>query len=98
MDWKKILLIGLCAVGGWHWHQTRAVPNLAPGVGVAEPPYQSGTSANTFSFGKYTIHPLANFDIRARILARKDYSGDKESELSPIDLALGWGRMSDVNV
>jgi hypothetical protein len=98
MDYKKIALLALCALGGWHWHTTRAIPNLAPGVGVAEAPYQRDVSAPKFSVGKYTITPLASFDIRARILSRQNYSADKEADLSPIDLALGWGRMSDVAV
>ena len=97
MGFKKLVVLGLCVIGGWHYHQSRT-PHLAPGVGVAEAPRQTDTDARTFSFGNYTITPLADFDIRARILSRKDYSTDKEADLSPIDLTLGWGRMSDVEV
>lgn len=36
--------------------------------------------------------------MRARILAREDYRFDRLSDLSPEDLALGWGPMSDNKV
>jgi hypothetical protein len=38
---------------------------------------------------------LANFEIRARVLSSERYRWDAGAKLSPIDLALGWGRMSD---
>ena len=40
----------------------------------------------------------AHFDITARVLSRKDYSGGADARLIPTDLALGWGRMSDSDV
>ena len=63
-------------------------------VSIKTPPKQSNTYMSEFDFKGYTIVPLAEFEIIARVLSRKYYSGDKESELSPIDLALGWGAMS----
>lgn len=43
----------------------------------------------------YRIHPLARFEIEARVLSKQTYRFDREAELAPVDLALGWGRMSD---
>ncbi|CUA83239.1 MULTISPECIES: hypothetical protein [Gulbenkiania] len=43
----------------------------------------------------YTLTPLARFDISARVLSRREYKQDREAELSQLDLALGWGAMSD---
>ncbi len=45
--------------------------------------------------GDYELVPLADFELEARVLAREDYSLDAGAALSPTDLALGWGRMSD---
>jgi hypothetical protein len=44
------------------------------------------------------LKPLAHFSIDARILHRKVYRYDKQSALVPVDLALGWGPMSDQSV
>ncbi len=45
--------------------------------------------------GDSVLQPLADFDIEARVLSREDYAFDAGAALSPTDLALGWGRMSD---
>jgi hypothetical protein len=42
-----------------------------------------------------TLTPLAGFRIEARVLGRRDYARGRESDLSPTDLALGWGRMRE---
>ena len=67
-------------------------------VSIDTPPKQSKTNQEEFNFKGYTLKPLANFDITARVLSRKYYSSGKEAELSPVDLALGWGPMSQDSV
>ena len=46
----------------------------------------------------YHIALLASFDIRARVIAAERYRFDRGAALSPVDLALGWGAMSDSDV
>lgn len=94
----KILLLSLCSWGAWQWYHSRPLPNLTPGIAAAAAPIQDSTSKPEFVFGKYKITPLAHFNIKARVLAREDYRLDYEADLSPTDLALGWGRMSDPSV
>jgi hypothetical protein len=48
--------------------------------------------------GDVTLTTRAQFDITARVLSRKDYSRGADADLVPVDLALGWGRMSDSEV
>lgn len=50
------------------------------------------------SLNGYTIQPLQSFEIAARVLSVEHYSMDREADLSPVDLALGWGRLSDSQV
>jgi len=67
-----------------------------PGVLVTEAPLQSDpVSRATTRIGDFELTPLADFSLDARVLSRTDYRLGTESELSPTDLALGWGRMSD---
>ena len=47
---------------------------------------------------EYSIKALAEYDIKARVLSRNDFWLGEDSELSPLDLALGWGPMSDQSV
>lgn len=61
-------------------------------------PQQSSSSEEPFAFGAYTITPLADFTITARVLSSERYRFGREAELSPVDLALGWGPMANENV
>jgi hypothetical protein len=45
--------------------------------------------------GRFQLTPVADFQAEARVLSRRGYDYDDEAELSPMDFALGWGRMSD---
>ncbi|GMQ81008.1 MAG: hypothetical protein BMS9Abin05_0438 [Rhodothermia bacterium] len=70
-----------------------------PGVLAPDDPVQVDIkTAASFPFGEYRIIPLADFSLTARILSKKKYGYGRESDLSPIDLALGWGRMSDETI
>ena len=63
---------------------------------VLQPPLQSALDgASVFQFEGYTIQPLARFALSARVLGRENYRFDRGADISPVDLALGWGPMSD---
>lgn len=67
-----------------------------PGVLAAEAPVQVDLDHGAqLQRGDVTLTTRAHFDITARVLSRKDYSRGADGELVPLDLALGWGRMSD---
>lgn len=97
MNIRKLLiaLVALLVIAVWQ-HAHRPVAH-DPGVLAGEIPTQENLDGAQapFSKGEYTIKPLAKFSISARVLSRADYSWDTESSLAPVDLALGWGRMSD---
>ena len=65
---------------------------------IKDAPAQGKPSRNTFKFKDYDITPLADFVMKGRVLSYKKYSNDREADLSPIDLALGWGPMSKTEV
>ncbi|MEN1727687.1 MAG: hypothetical protein AAGJ52_04530 [Pseudomonadota bacterium] len=44
------------------------------------------------------IRLRAEFEVAARVLSREDYRWGEWAGLSPLDLALGWGPMSDPSV
>ncbi len=68
----------------------------APGVLAPEAPMQTLISSEPeWEHKGYRFTPLATYKIRARVLGKERYHFGRESELSPVDLALGWGPMSD---
>jgi len=90
------LLAALALVALWHEARQRPIAR-APGVLAAAAPEQDDlpTDATHWRKGDIDLRPLARFAATARVLARADYRFDREAELAPVDLALGWGRMSD---
>lgn len=92
---KKLFWIAFIAAALWKL-SSGGVVVLGPGVKVTEPPIQQELKqAKSFQFKDYQITPLAEFKLQGKVLARKDYSLGRESDLSPVDIAFGWQNMSD---
>ena len=73
----------------------RRIPR-PPGVLVPEEPRQTDLRDGVaWEHQGYRILPLATFSIRARVLFKERYWMGRESNLSPLDLTVGWGLMSD---
>jgi hypothetical protein len=101
MDRRIIFLLGIALLGAaWHLaHRTPSAVDLGPGVLAPDPPRQTELSAQpVIRHGDYQLQPLAEFVVRARLLSSERYDYDRGASLSPIDFALGWGRMSDGEV
>lgn len=102
-DWIRertgavLLVLPGVAAGMWWWNG-RPVAHppgvLAPADPVQVPPDR----ADPWQFRNHTLTPLARFEIRARVLGAERYRFDRAAQLSPVDLALGWGPMSDSRV
>ena len=77
-----------------------APPALAmSAISVAEPPLQRDPDTKTaFRVNGYQLQPLQSFALKARVLAVEHYRWDREADLSPTDVAFGWGRMADAAV
>ena len=93
---RWLWLLAILAALAWWQHAARPLAH-APGVLVPEAPAQGALEARPPDLhkGVVTIKPLARFSLSARVLSRADYHWDRESQIAPVDLALGWGRMSD---
>jgi len=98
MKWPRIAFMALILFGAWNWWSGREVVR-PPGVTVAELPVQVATAGGrTFTRNGYQLTALASFEISARVLGAEHYRADREAQIAPVDLALGWGRMSDTEV
>jgi len=90
------LLAVVVAVLAWRDWTRREIVH-PPGVLVPESPVQTPLEARTapIAIDGFRLTPRAQFRVRARVLSREDYRWGAEAKLSPTDLALGWGVMSD---
>ena len=91
------LAIALASVAYWYFHRPITYP---PGVLIASEPEQVDVagSVKPIDYRAFHLRPLAHFTIDARVLHRKIYRYDRPAALVPVDLALGWGPMSDQHV
>ncbi len=79
---KWLLLAGLFSVGWW-WQQPHSL---------------SANAESVVQQGEYRITTLQDeFLLTALVLSKKEYRFGREADLSPIDLALGWGPMADLD-
>lgn len=96
LGWAVILLL-VVAVCLQYYKATRS--HLGPGVLAPEnPQIFSVNFSKSYSRDNYTIQPLASINMRARIISTKRYYWDTAANLSPIDVILGWGSLSDQKV
>ena len=98
--YERIDMSPMVSTAGASSTSARAGCPLPPRVSPFDKPLQSDVpgSMPAFRLRAATLKPLAGFSIDARVLSRQDYRSDREAELAPVDLALGWGRMRDDDV
>ena len=89
------ILLAVFTYHQWTSQQERFYPGA---IAPLSPVQQSIFNPKPFPFKKYTIKPVADFEIKALVLSAQRYYWGRNSELVPVDLALGWGPMSDGDV
>ncbi|MCE5334508.1 MAG: hypothetical protein LLG06_07935 [Desulfobacteraceae bacterium] len=93
--WTLVALLLLLAAVLGHGLLTREI-RYPPGILISSEPQQR-IIKNPVAWRKEDrlVIPLARFSLQARVLSRETYRSEPIGDLSPIDLALGWGPMSD---
>ena len=91
---KLALIIALVACG-WAWNPWRSIHHQ-PGVLVPRPPAQTELAKGSLpDVEGWKLRPMAAYQLRGRVLGTKKYRSGFGSDLVPVDVAVGWGRMSD---
>ncbi len=93
---RKLFILSVIALC-YLYIQNRGMKPLMhpPGILVSEAPMQVNLEPSGFKLDEYLLTRKARFEIRARVLSIEPYYLRMDGDLSPLDLALGWGPMSD---
>jgi len=91
-EWLLILLIILTS--GYFIYEKMEQRRIAVIGPVEEQPVQESTNIPSLQRDDYDIQPVARYALRAKVLSAERYRMGRMSDLSPLDLALGWGPMS----
>lgn len=99
MSARQWLMVSVLAMGvlGLHRWLERPIQH-APGILAPAAPLQEPAPEATFLLGDYRLTRRARFRLKARVLSVERYWLGREADLSPLDLALGWGAMSDQSI
>ncbi|WP_413560364.1 hypothetical protein [Bdellovibrio sp. HCB209] len=96
---KTFTMGAILMVAIFYW-KNRPVP-VADGILIPEDPIQENIvegQGKPVKIPAGVAEPLAHYKIRARVLSTNRYYFDPGAGISPIDLALGWGPMSDSRI
>lgn len=90
-----LVLLALLAWRDWSHRDIE----YSPGVLIPEQPVQETIKdEHPIQLEDFSLTRRAEFSLRARVLSSEAYWFGDEADLSPVDLALGWGVMSDQEV
>jgi hypothetical protein len=92
------LFVTLCLGCFVYWYLQRPITYPAGVLIQSEPQQLAEAQTTPIEYGSFRLKPLAHFNIDARLLHRRIYRYDRGAALVPLDLALGWGPMSDQRV
>ncbi|CAG1002395.1 hypothetical protein MYXO_03126 [Myxococcaceae bacterium] len=94
--WLLILLGVIFA--GHYWLSMRPIPRPPGVIAPHEPEQQNLDRGPVFDLEGHRLRALARFRMEARVLGAERYRVDRASQISPVDLAVGWGPMSSTPV
>lgn len=90
------LVLGTAAVVAVWQLMTSGAIDRDPGEIAADEPLQSDVAApEALTRGDFQLIPQAEFSAEVRVLGRERYRLGAFADVSPLDIAVGWGPMSD---
>jgi len=95
--WLAAAFLVACAwLAADHFVFARPIAH-GPGVVAAREPVQQPVARDAPVFAKdgFRVAALASFELEARVLRSKSYCCGGPDRLAPVDVAFGWGKMSD---
>ncbi len=93
---KRLLFVAFMLFVLWKLTAGSDEVILGPGIRAEHAPLQTEVKQQKpFLFKDFHVKPLADFQLKGKILSKEHYFLGNDSELSPVDLVLGWGQMSD---
>ena len=91
--WAGVILFAI-----WQGVLSRPIHRGPGEVAAAEPLQTDLDSQQTITRGEFQVIPQARFSAEVRVLGRERYRLGALADVAPLDIAVGWGPMSDSSV
>jgi hypothetical protein len=96
---KGLIALALLILVLVYFFYPETVITYPAGITAPDQPKQTNfVGTKEWKLDEFSFRALAEYSIKARVLSRNNFSVGKESEISPFDLALGWGPISDQSI
>ena len=95
MRYLGVALVALALWGTYDYFTTRPIQRRPGMLVTAEPRQTDLVDAAPIGRGSFKLTPRAAFVAEVRVLSRSRYRVGALADVSPLDIAVGWGPMSD---
>jgi hypothetical protein len=91
-------MASLALYAAWQIVASRPIHRPPGEIAAAEPLQAELEAPQTLTKGEFQVIGQARFSAEVRVLARERYRLGALAEVAPLDIAVGWGPMSDSKV
>ena len=98
MRYSPLILATVALFGAWQFVSSRPIERDPGEIAAAEPLQSELEAPQALTRGDFQVIPRVQFSAEVRVLSRERYRLGPLADVSPLDLAVGWGPMSDSSV
>lgn len=95
MRYSRLVFGAVALLAVWQFVSSRPVQRDPGEVAAADPLQSELETPQTLTRGDFQVIPQAHFSAEVRVLSRERYRLGALADVSPLDIAVGWGPMSD---
>ena len=93
-----LVMASLALYAAWQIASSRPIHRPPGEIAAADPLQTDLDSPQTLTKGDFQVIPKARFSAEVRVLSRERYRLGALADVAPLDIAVGWGPMSDSKV
>lgn len=95
MRYSRLVFGAVALLAVWQFVSSRPVHRDPGEVAAADPLQSQLETPQALTRGDFQLIPQAQFSAEVRVLSRERYRLGALADVSPLDIAVGWGPMSD---
>jgi hypothetical protein len=90
-----LVFAGIALFAAWQFVASRPIHHDPGEIAAADPLQTELETPQTLTRGDFQVIPQAQFSAEVRVLSRERYRLGALADVAPLDIAVGWGPMSD---
>lgn len=95
MRYSRLVFGAVALLAVWQFVSSRPVHRDPGEVAAADPLQSELETPQALTRSDFQVTPQAQFSAEVRVLSRERYRLGALADVSPLDIAVGWGPMSD---